>query len=459
MSEHQHDHDHDAHDHEGHDHGGVGGHSHVVNVKKNEKISATQVKLTIEVPYEEVAKHEESTARKFLNAAKLPGFRPGKAPMKMVKERYKDDIQKEVLSHLVEAAIYEALVKTKQNPINRPRIDFKGFNFDKKEPLTFEAEFEVQPDIELKNYKGIKLSSSATTASEEEITKAINDLRDRLSTLEPLDSKNPEKGDFAVVDIAYAVGDDPMDKTQTKQYNVELGNDQVLKELDEALLTMKVGDEKDVITKFPEDYHDKELANKETKYFCRLVELKKKVLPALDDSFANQLKAGATLDQIKEEIKTNIEVGKKQEAESKQRKDLLEHLVQNNPFEVASSLVESQMGRMAQWMEEDFKRRGYPKIEWKESDIADLRKRAEQMVRGSLLLKEVALKEKISLDEKIFDSRVEQMAKELNRGIEDTRKWLNGRGMLDKLKDEVITDQVYQFLLDKAEVTTAKKTG
>ena len=160
-----------AEHHHGHDH------HHTVEVKKVDKLSPTQIRLTIEIPFEEVSKHEEQTARKYVQAAKLPGFRPGKAPAKMVKDKYKDDIQKEVLSHLVESGLYEALQKSKHLPINRPKIDFKGFSFDKKEALTFEAEFEVQPEIELKKYKGVSIKEAAAEASDEEVQNAVEDLR------------------------------------------------------------------------------------------------------------------------------------------------------------------------------------------------------------------------------------------------------------------------------------------
>lgn len=442
-------HEHDDHDHHDHEEG----HSHIVNVKKVDRVSPTQIKLTIEIPFAEVSGHEEKTARKFLNAAKLPGFRPGKAPMKMVREKYKDEIHKEVVSHLVEAGLYEAFTKTKHMPVNRPKIDFKGFSFEKKEPLTFEAEFEVQPEIELRDYKGIKLTAPKTDVADDEVQKSLEDLRERLATLEPVEGKGAEKGLFAVVDIAYGIGGDPADKTKTKAYTVEVGTGQVLKELDEALLTMKVGEERDVKAAFPADYHDKELAGKDAVYFCRLSELKKKVLPAIDENFANQLRAGSTLEQIRKEIRENLEANKKSESDKAKRRDVLAHLVKQNQFSVASSLVEQQMGRMAQWMEEDFKRRGFPQMEWKESDIQSLRAKAEEMVRGSLLLKEIALKENISLDEKLLENRINQMAGELNRSVEETRKWLNGRGMLEKLKDEVVTDQVYDFLLNNAEVS------
>ena len=163
-----------SHEHPGHD----------LNIKKIDRISSTQVRLTVEFSEETVREHETATANRYLMAARIPGFRPGKAPLKMVRERYKDEIQKDVVSHLLESGLAEAIEKTKLMPVNRPRIALKETPGDGK-PFEFEAEFEVQPEIELRSYKGVPLKAPALAATDEEVNQTLENLRERFSVLEP----------------------------------------------------------------------------------------------------------------------------------------------------------------------------------------------------------------------------------------------------------------------------------
>jgi len=439
-----------------HDHAG---HTHDVNVKKVDKISSTKVRLTVEFSGDTLRKHEESMTRRYSAQARIPGFRPGKAPVKMIKEKYKDEIRKEVVSHLLEAGLGEALEQTKLMPISRPKIQLKELSFDDGKPFEFEAEFDVPPEIELKSYKGAPLKPAETDVTDEEVKNTLNGLRERMAVLEPLDVKTPEKGNYAVVEIGYETTGEPLKKEEPKQYTVQLGEDQILMpELDAAMMSLTVGESKTVTSKFPDEYTDPALAGREATFSCKLLELKKKTMPELDDAFAAQLREGTTLESLTKEIRQNIEGAKKEDSDKAKREEILQYLVAQNPFEVPASMVEQQMGMLLQWMQDDQKRRGQAPVQMNTENMESLKKRAEQMVRGSLLLKEVAVKEKISLDEKIVEARIQDIATQLNRDLDDTKKWLSGKGMMDRLRDEVLTDQVYDFLIKNSQVSESPRS-
>lgn len=427
-------------------------HNHASNVKKIDKLSSTRVKITVEFSSDVLARQEKSLTQRYASQAKLPGFRPGKAPLQMIQSKYRDEIRRDVLSHLLEAGLADALEKTKLNPISQPKLSVLSVSFDNGKPFEFEAEFDVQPEIELKKYKDIPLVKRDAEVAEEEISKALDDLRERLAVLEPHDAKKGAKGEFAVVEIGYELTEDASKNDAPKPYTVEIGGGKLMPEIETALEEMEVGEKRDVVAKFPEGYGDKNVDGKEAKFSLNLLELKKKVLPELNDTLANQLKEGSTLESIKGEIRDSLKAGKEEENEKGRRSDIIDYLIANNAFDVPQSMVEKQGEMLVNWMQDDFKKRGYPQMQMKAEEMESVRKRAEFMVRSSLLLREIAIKESITLDEQLLNTRIDDIASKLNRSVEDTKKWLSGKGMVDKLRDEILTDQVFEFLSKHASV-------
>lgn len=428
-------------------------HGHDLNVKKVDRLSSTRVRLTMEYSGETVSKHESMTANRYMRIAKIPGFRPGKAPIKMVTERYKEEILKDVVSHLIEAGIAEAIEKTKLTPVSRPRLSkVNDRALGDKAPFEFQAEFDVQPEIELRHYKGVPLKAEDPSVSDEEVTKTLDNIRDKMASLEPVENAAPEKGHYAVVEVGYTIQTDPPKTQEPRSFTVELGEGRLLPELEKALLGMKVGDDfKEVAAKFPEDYDDKSLAGKDATFRAKILELKKKSLPELNDALAAQIRPGGTVESLQKEIRESILSSKTDEHRQEQRNQIVEYLIANHQFEVPQSLVERQMQSLLQWMVDDMRKRGHKPGPLKEDEIKMIRQRAEQMVRSSLLLKEIAQKEKISVDDEKVRQRVEALAAQMNQTPEQTEKLLDERGMLDRLRDEVLTDQVFDFLISNAQ--------
>ena len=292
-------------------------HSHSIQIKKLDKISSTKVKLSLEFDADTIQKHEHSTAHKYLKVAKLPGFRPGKAPLTMIKEKYKAEIKRDVIEHLLEAGLTEACEQKKLMPISRPKINVTEMGDGK--PFSFEAEFEVEPEIELKNYKGIPFKKKVIAVDDKEVDDTLNGLRERMASLEPVDAKKAEKGSFAVVEVGYELTSDPKISQAPSTFTVEVGADKLLAEIEKALLDMSVGDERTVKETFPPDYSEKALQGKEANFKLKLLELKKKVLPELDDSFATQVKPGATVAELKQEILKSLKQSKEEDTKREER--------------------------------------------------------------------------------------------------------------------------------------------
>jgi len=426
-------------------------HSHDLNVKSVDRLSATKVRLTIEFAGDTLQKHEQMMVSRYAKTARIPGFRPGKAPANLIREKFKEDIRRDVVSHLLEAGLSEALQKTKLSPVSRPQVQVDQLTEGK--PFAFSAEFEVEPEINLKGYKGIALKNQVTEPSDEEVQGTFNNLRERMATLEPLSSEKPEKGNFAVVEVGFQLKDNPNKKEEAKSYTVELGADRVLPNVEKALMGMKVGDSGEVEETFPQDYGDKDLAGKTATFTVKLLELKKRVLPELNDAFASQLKEGATLESLTVEVRENIKQSKEEEAKRAQRQEIVDHLVGENKFEVPQSLVQEQTVALMDWMKEDFKRRGIKMPAPKPEEMQSIKQRAENMVKSTLILKEIALKENIQLDKTRLENRVGEIATQLGKTADEAEKFLREKGVIQRLRDEILADQLFEFLVSNSKTS------
>ncbi len=424
-------------------------HNHDVNVKKVDRLSSTQVRLTLEFPEDVVKDHEKHTVHRFAQNAKIPGFRPGKAPTNMIRDRYKEEIEKEVISHLIEAGLEAAIHKTQLVPVSRPKLELVHGVLGSGKPLEFKAEFEIQPEIELSHYKGVPLKKAELEASEEEVKNTIDHLRDRFAVLEPLTTSVGEKGQFAVVEYGFVVEGAPDKKEGPQTMNVELGAGRILEELDKALLEMKVNESREVKATFPKDYHEATLSGVVANFTLKILELKKKTLPEMNDAFASQLKAGNTIDSLNKEIRESIVKNKEEDLRRTQRQEIVDYLIEKNKFDVPNSMVENQAAQLLQWMDNDMKRRGTSIQSLKNEELVKVRQRAESMVRSSLILREVAVKEKIVLDESKLQAKIDGVAVQLGYDSSKARSFLEGKGALDRLKDEVLTDQVFDYLLSQ----------
>ena len=416
-------------------------HSHDLNVKSVDRLSATKVRLIIEFAGDTLQKHEQMMVNRYAKSARIPGFRPGKAPAQMIKEKFKEDIRRDVVSHLLEAGLNEALQKTKLSPVSRPQVQVNEIADGK--PFEFSAEFEVEPEINLKAYKGIALKNQITEPTEEEIKGTFTNLRERMATLEPLSAEKAEKRTFAVDEVGFVLKDNPKKKEEVRSYTVELGSERVLPNVEKALMEMKVGESREVEELFPEEYGDKEVAGKTALFSVKLLELKNRVLPELNDAFASQLKEGATVDSLTEEVRENIKQSKEEEAKKAQRQEIVDHLVAENKFEVPQTLVQEQTVALMDWMREDFKRRGIKMPQPKPEDMESIKQRAENMVKSTLILKEIAIKEDIKLDTERLQNRVNEIAVQLGKTVEEAQKFLSEKGITQRLRDEILTDQLF----------------
>src|SRR3984957_10148058 len=267
--------------------------------------------IELEITADKVQKAADKITRDIVKVARIPGFRPGKAPMTLVRRRFADDIQGEVVQSLVPEALEKALGEKNLIPVTRPEVD--KVEFKDGEPLKFRAVFEVLPEFELGDYKNLTVQVDEIAAGDAEVDKAVEEMRERAATFVPVEGRSAKDGDSVLIKLKGmpTEGGEPVEADNVM---VPLGAEETLASFTENLRGTKAGETKTFQAKYPEDYPDKKLAGKTYDFTVEVQSVKEKKLPELDDDFVKEV-AGekaevATLEELRKKIRENLEASK-----------------------------------------------------------------------------------------------------------------------------------------------------
>src|SRR5579864_5754423 len=255
--------------------------------------------LELEIPAEDVSKAAERVAKEIARVAKVPGFRPGKAPVSLIKRRYADDIKGEVLQSLVPEKVEKTVAEQKLSPVSQPQVDKLDFN--EGQPLKFRAVFEVLPEFELSKYKGLDIEMPATQVTDEDVNKALEETRERAAAFAPV-----EDGDFVQLKLV-GTPEGEGEPLQADSVLCHVGAEETMQPFNENLLGSNIGDHKTFDVDYPADYPDAKLAGKKFHYAADVTGIKIKKLPELNDDFAKDVSDAATLDELKKKIRESLE--------------------------------------------------------------------------------------------------------------------------------------------------------
>ncbi|MGC2718511.1 MAG: trigger factor, partial [Candidatus Acidiferrales bacterium] len=301
--------------------------------------------IEMEIPAEVAQKATEKVARDFAKVARIPGFRPGKAPIPLIRRRFADDIQGEVLQSLVPEYLTKALDEKKMVPVTRPEVD--KVEFRDGEPLKFRAVFEVLPEFELGNYKNLEIKIDAVDAGEPQVDKAIEEMRERAATFVPVEGRAAKDGDFLLIKLQGTPKGEG-EPVQADNIMCHIGAEETLESFTENLRGTNPGDTREFESKYPDDYPDPKLAGKTFDFKIDVQGIKEKKLPELNDEFAKEIAGDAagvtTLAEMRTKVRENLEAAKENEQKAQAREKILESLVKSHDFPVPEALVQHQMG-------------------------------------------------------------------------------------------------------------------
>ena len=428
--------------------------------------SATQKQLNFEVPADAVENEIAQAAQAYSKSAKVPGFRQGKVPVKVVRQRFVEQILDDVAHRMIPRLVTDALIERGLQPVAAP--DIHDLHLKEGEPMTFHAHFEVLPAIDPGTYTGIALKKPAAVLEVGAVDQTLEQLQQRAAKWQPVEDRAATKGDALLMDLTRTVkgalivmpGQQSSDEKPEEMQNVsvELGAAANPPGFDDNLMGVKPGDQKSFTTEYPSDYAMPELAGKTVRYDAVIKAIRKKEIMPLDDAFAKEVSEFETLDALKEQVKKDLQHQAEHDADHAVRHDLLKLLSSRLTGDVPTVLVERETERR---LEDLIRRLMEQGIDPMKADInwQEFRERqkagAEESVRSTLVLDEIAKREKISATEEDVEAEIAKFAERSGHTPAAVRARLEKEDGLDRIAAGIQREKTMNFLLDKAEIVIA----
>jgi trigger factor len=411
--------------------------------------------LIIEVPEEAVAREAAKITDQYARMARIPGFRPGRAPRAIVGKRYHEAIREEVVQSLVPKYFEETI--RDQNLVIAGEPHFEDLKFEEGQPIRAKATFEVYPEIELKDYKGLEIEEDPAEVTESDIDEAIERLRQNAATFEVIEDRPAADGDYAMVNYQ---GEDLMDSDsepiEAREGLVHVGGKGTVADFSENLRGSRPGDIREFEINYRDDFPSKRLAGRRVRYRVEVQSIKRKVLPPADDELAKSVSDFSTLAELRQSVREDLEKKKLGTAKESTRRKLFEKLASGYDFPVPEALVEAQLRRKLERAAAGVAAQGIDprdvQIDWRELR-EEMRGDAEREVRGNLVLKRIAEVENIEVSEEEIDESVREVAHEVQETPAALKTRLTREDGLAKLKSSRLSQKVLDFIYNNAKIT------
>ena len=412
--------------------------------------------LEISIPAQAVEEETAKVTEHFRQRAQLKGFRAGKAPLSLVRKNFAGDIRQKVLETLV-PRFFDAKVKDEHlHLVGTPNIS--DVHFHDGEPLRFKAQFEVFPEFELGEYRGVEVPWAEPVVPEEDVDKRVAEIRDNKATYANEEPRPLVDGDYAVVSLESLAGADEPIKSDEVQ--VLIGGADTMAGFTENLTGASPGDEKEFDVTYPEDYGREQLAGKTVRFKVHVKGLRRKELPELNDEFAQDLGDFRTVDELKDAVRKSILAQRQNEAQRAAKDKLVDKLVDLNEFAVPEAFVDRQIENRVEQRLRALAQQGIDpnsfKLDWSKVKEAQ-RDQAVREVRASLILGKVAEREAIVATREEVDQEVERIARQEREAIASVRKKLSENGTMDRIASHIQTEKTLNFLFEHATKTVPEE--
>ena len=408
-------------------------------LKTVEDISATKKRLKIEIPAEAIESEIKRGLGEAQKRARIPGFRPGKAPMHLIEKKFAKDIEADVLEKMVPDYYLKAVKEAGITPVSRPVAE-ESFDFKRSGPLSMTVSVEVRPKIENLNYEEITVKEVPVEVKDEDVDEVLKRLAEERATYESVDDAI-SAGDLITMD--YEVKDDG---TAGNDVVLKVGSGPYPHEFFDGLIGRKKDEELEITASFPEDLQSP-FAGKKPTFNVKVKEIKRRNLPPIDDEFAKDL-GFENMGLLKDKVRENILLSKNKDAERTKQREILDKLIESHEFEAPEGLVKAEIGSTIA----EIKARG--KDERTEESLAEeIKPHAEKGVKASILLELIGEKEGITVTEDEVKEEIIETAQRAYVSPENIMKYYVARdGSLEGLKRTVFEKKVLNFLVNKAKI-------
>lgn len=408
--------------------------------------------LEVSIPVADVDSETGRVVEDFQKRVRLPGFRPGKAPAALIKKNFADDIRQQVLEKLIPKALNKQFEAEHIRVVGTPNV--KDVHFHDGGEVHFKAEFEVYPEFELKEYRGLSVPYQDPVVTDEDVEARLNEIRDQKSTYANIDPRPLEDGDFAVLSLESLEGVDP--PVQSDEMTLEIGGKDTMEGFNENLRGLSPGDEKEFEVTYPEDYGQERLAGKTVKFRARISGVRKKELPEVNDEFAQDLGDFRTVDELRDAIRKGLFEQRQNDAQREAKDKLVDQLVDAHDFPVPEAFIERQIENRVEQRLRSLAEQGIdPKslnLNWDSIKTAQ-REPATREVKASLLLSKVTEREGIAATREEVDKQVELIARQRRESFPTARIRLEKDGTLGRIASHIQTEKTLDFIFQHATKT------
>jgi trigger factor len=414
-----------------------------------ESTGVLERRMRVELPTDEIEQQVDSRLKSVGRTAKIKGFRPGKVPAKIVRQRYGKQVREEVLGEVMQQSYSAAVVKEKLNPAGGPRIETEG---DDGKTFTFVATFEVMPEVTLTGLDKIKISKPDVQIGDDDIDDMMLNLRKQKATWETVDRKSKD-GDRVVVDFNGEIDGEEFPGGQGTEIPVVLGEGQMLPDFEKGLKGIKAGDEKTFKVKFPKEYHAEDLAGKKADFSIKTHRVEEQVLPELNDEFAEMFNVTeGGLERFTNDVRDNMEREAKQKVTNDLREQVMEGLLENNPLDVPQTLRDQE----AHTLQHEMMQRMGVEDHDQAPPIDTFHEAAEKRVRLGLLLRQVIADNNLKADETLLRQRVEEMCASYENSADMVEMYMSNPQILQQVEPMVVEQLAVDWLLEHGKVKNKK---
>ena len=421
-----------------------------------ENVSSVKKIMNVEIPEETVVLELNNAYKELKKTAKIKGFRTGKAPRSVLERLFKKDIHNDVSSKLIQDSFIEALKEADLDIVAKPNIDSPGL--DEKEPYKYVATVEIKPEIEELDFKNLTLNKFLYHVTDEEIDVQLKMLQKNLAKQNPIAENRGVRGnDFVLIDYEGFKDGKPFTETQkTENHIMKIGEGHILKEFDDQLIGMKMGDNREIKVKFPEDYHNGKLADSEITFQVKLHEIREEVLPEIDDEFAKNLGQYETLDKLKDAITDNLDQGYAKRAEQEMNEQIFKALIEKTDFELPDSMVDHELDGIVEEVERTLSYHNKSLEDQglsREILLKKHRELAEKKVRRHLILDKIVEQENMTLSDEEIENSFKEMAQGYNQPVEEIKKYYSqNNDNLEFFKQTLLEKRAIELIIENSTI-------
>ena len=427
-----------------------------------EDISSVKKKLLIEIESQEVDNKLDGAYKKLSKKAKIPGFRPGKAPRKMLEMHFGNQVVEDVTRDLINETLPKAIEEVEIFPLGPPLLEKNALA--QGNIFTYSAIIEVLPQFELKNYLKLEAEKEKYSITKKDVQNQLDQIRKNQGKLTSIDHKRPiKKDDYVILDYEGFEEGRPVDGIKSSNFLLNVGSNDFHLDFEESLIGLKKDSETEINVDFEDNYYHSKLAGKNINFKVKIIDIKEMILPELNDEFAQNIGADfKDLKEMKNKVKETVAAEEKKRIDRELKQRLLQKISESVDFELPQTLVETEINSAVENVKQNLIRSGsnLEKMGLSEEKIRnDFRPVSEKRVKEMLILSTIAKQDEINVDEKDLEKTFNDLASTTGEDSKNLRKYYEEKNVLDSLKEKLLEEKTLNYLVDHAKINEVEKSA